>query len=252
MTQARFPSLKSFLSALAFIAMCAVASTVSVRAASPTPSPATETEPTAPVATATPAAKEEEINRNLKERIMGIVAEQSDPRPEAEKRVKAYVGQVDKVTSESLFLKANRTQEAIRLSPQRTTIVDMAKQTPLQFQEIELGSWAIVMGVMTDDDVLEARRVLISAAPLLPKPKTIFFGSVNKINSSSVTINRIGLEPISMKLNRSTKISDKDGNKVAVSKIKPEMRVVLTISPDQVASGAATLLRLTQELPAEQ
>jgi len=198
------------------------------------------------------ATNDAEIQRNLKERIMGIVAEQSDPRPDSEKRIKAYVGQVDKVTAESIFLKTNRTQEAIRMSPQRTTILDLAKQTPLQFQEIDLGSWAIVMGVMTDEDVLEARRVLISTTSLLPKPRTILFGTIQKINSLSVTLTRPNQEPLTLKLNRSTRFADKEGNKISVTKIKPDMRIVLAINKDQEATGAATLVRLTQELPAEQ
>lgn len=212
--------------------------------------PAEATTPSSPAQTS--PTDDAEIQRNLKERIMGIVAEQSDPRPDSEKRIKAYVGQVDKVTAESIFLKTNRTQEAIRMSPQRTTILDLVKQTPLQFQEIELGSWAIVMGVMTDEDVLEARRVLISSTSLLPKPRTILFGTIQKINSLSVTITRPNQESLTLKLNRSTRFADKEGNKISVTKIKPDMRVVLAINKDQEATGAATLVRLTQELPAEQ
>lgn len=214
-------------------------------------SPVVETEAVPPTTDSSPT-NDEEIQKNLKERIMGIVAEQSDPRPDSEKRIKAYVGQVDKVTAESIFLKTNRTQEAIRMSPQRTTILDLARQTPLQFQEIELGSWAIVMGVMTDEDVLEARRVLISTTALIPKPRSILFGTVQKINSVSVTLNRPNQEAITLKLNRSTRFADKEGTKISVTKIKPDMRVVLAITKDQEATGAATLIRLTQELPAEQ
>lgn len=200
------------------------------------------------IPTASPS--EEEINKNLKDRIMGIVAEQSDPRSPAEKSRKALVGQVDKVTAESIFIKTNRTQEAIKLSPQRTTILDFTKQTPLQYQDIELGSWAVVLGVVTDDDVLEARRILITSTSPIPKPLKVFFGSISKINSSSISVT-INNETTTAKIGRSTKISDKDGNKLATSKLKPDMKVIMAIPEDQIASGSALLIRLTQELPAE-
>ena len=200
------------------------------------------------IPTASPS--EEEINKNLKDRIMGIVAEQSDPRSPAEKSRKALVGQVDKVTAESIFLKTNRTQEAIKLSPQRTAIVDFVKQTPLQYQDIELGSWAVVLGIVTDDDVLEARRILITPTSPIPKPLKVFFGSISKVNSSSITVS-VDNDTKTAKISRTTKISDKDGNKLTTTKLKTDMRVVLAIPEDQLASGSATLIRLTQELPAE-
>lgn len=102
----------------------------------------------------------EDITEKVKERLEKV-AKEGEVLGESVK--KAYVGTLQSLTQNTLNIKtADSTKQAAVTASAK---IIGAKREALKIDDLEIGSFLIVMGYLTDKDVLDARRVVVSEKP---------------------------------------------------------------------------------------
>jgi len=164
--QARFALLALILS-FALLAFRLPANAITT-----TPSPTSSSTPS-------PANTEDEKVKEIRDAIKEKVNEIKE---KIEKR--AYVGTINQITDSTLTLDNFRGKQRVRLT-ETTTIIGL-NQKEIKPKELALEDKVITMGTLGDNEILEAKRVLV-----VPKPKTtpakrlVFFGQMTKIDSKN-------------------------------------------------------------------
>lgn len=127
-------------------------------------------------ATATSSSKS--IDEEVKKRI-----------DEIKNSPKAYVGVVTDKSQNTLQLKTEKGEiELISVDLSATVFVKVAaKSTTSKFDDVAIGDFIIAIGFKNGNDILNAKRVLISTAPEAPTRK-IVGGKILSIVKKTVTI----------------------------------------------------------------
>jgi hypothetical protein len=142
--------------------------TTNVRAISPTASPSAQP-------TTTEDEKVKEIRDAIKEKVNEI-------KEKIEKR--AYVGTINQITDSTFSVDNFRGKQRVRLT-EETTIVGLNKKE-IKPKELALEDKVIAMGTLGDNEILEAKRVLVVPKPKSPSAKRlVFFGQITKVDSKS-------------------------------------------------------------------
>lgn len=100
----------------------------------------------------------------------------------------AYIGTVTDISESTLQIK-NEDEEIKQVSTdQETTFVKTIKtSTVVKFQDVAIGDFIIAMGFKNGNDVLEAKRILISS-PLEVSNRKAVFGQIVEIDKKTVTV----------------------------------------------------------------
>lgn len=184
---------------------------------------ASTTEETGP----SPTPSLTETTQRLKERIGKIVEEKRDQIEGAlddlASQRRGFIGEVQRVTSETLTLKTNKGTQILPLSPE---IKITKANKPISVDGIAVGDWAVVIGTL-EDDSLRPNQLVISSTTLRPKPQTVVLGTVTEITRTTATIQpRSGQSAVEFNLVRTTTYEDSEGNPLRVADIKANTQVL--------------------------
>ena len=107
---------------------------------------------------------------------------------------KAYVGTITDKSQNTLQLKTAKGEiKLISIDLAATTFVKVGTKTVVaKFDDVAIGDFIIAMGFKNGNDILNAKRVLITPAPELPKRK-IVNGNVVSIVNKKVTFESQGV-----------------------------------------------------------
>ncbi|HKY73839.1 MAG TPA: hypothetical protein VJ246_00835 [Patescibacteria group bacterium] len=213
-------------------------------AASPTPTPTSAKVSTSSAKTATPSASQDPtVTQNIKDRIEKILDEKTESAKE-QLRKRAYVGRVERVNTEFVTIKTLNGEQTIRLLPDMTMILSFPRLQAMQLQEMEIGGFVVVMGYLNQDDVLEARRILVAATPLFPPTKKVIVGTVSEITSTKIrVITRTQQEQL-LSLSKKTTYEDLEGEAVKRTDIKVQNNVLIILRNVDESSDSASLIRI--------
>jgi hypothetical protein len=215
--------------------------------ASPSASPKASTSPSP---AATPETLEE-TTQNLRERIEKIVNEKRDQiegtletlsRPK-----RAFVGQIERVTEESLTVK---TTKGINILSIDKNILLVKKSKTIKISDIAVGDWAIVMGVVAEDDSFAPKRIIISSENLRPRPFTVAVGSITGLDTKNITIQpRSGESNFTVVINKSTSFQDLQAKPARQQDLSQDMQVLVIAYRDDSNQLIATVVKLLTALP---
>lgn len=208
----------------------------------PTPSTATSS---AKTKTATPSADPAVIKQNTLDRIEKILDEKGSSVLNSLKR-KAYVGQVARVTTESLTVNTPHGEVTVKLTPEKTTMFLMPRLTLVQISDIEIDGFVIAMGYVDGDDVLDVRRVLVSPTPLFPIKKGVILGIVQSIKSTQMLVRTFAQEDKGVLLSSKTVYQDRGGTTIKKTEVKENVRILIITPNADDASASASLVRVMQ------
>lgn len=139
-----------------------------VYAVSPTASPSAE-----PV-----DEKVSEIRQAIKDKVNQI-------KEKVEK--KAYVGEIIEVTDSVIAINNFRGKQRIRIGNE-TIIVD-SNRKEIKNKELEVEEKIIAMGTVSDNDILDAKRIVVVAKPkTLPAKKLVVFGTVSAVDTKKLLL----------------------------------------------------------------
>lgn len=210
--------------------------------AAPTTSTPTAT-PVIKTQTASPSADPAVIKQNTLDRIEKILDEKGSSILNSLKR-KAYVGQVVRVTTESLTLNTLRGEVTVKLTPEKTTMFLMPRLTPVQISDIEIDGFVIAMGYVDSDDVLDARRVLVSPTPLFPIKKGVILGVVQSIKSTQILVRSFAQEDKAVFVSSKTIYQDNTGIVIKKTDVKANTKVLIITPNADDASASASLVKV--------
>lgn len=118
----------------------------------------------AATATTSPTPTSSTIEEQVKRRIDDI---KNSP--------KAYVGTVTDKTQNTLQIRTEKEEIKMVSADPATTIVkkDQDKSTPSKYDDVAIGDFIIAIGFRNGNDVLNAKKIIITSNPTAPKRKII-------------------------------------------------------------------------------
>ncbi len=215
---------------VALILMCSVGLVVSNPqvALAQSPSPRVSASPKASATPVLSTPSPEQTTQKLKERIERVVEEKREQikgvLTELSNKKRGFVGEVQRVSEESITLKTRKATHIIAISDK----VSITKQgKTIKPADIAIGDWAIAIGSLVDDE-FQPERLIISSTSLLPSPKTVTLGSVDSINKTKLTIKtRVNNETKEFLIVKTTKYQDLNGNPIKVSQVTSDLQVLI-------------------------
>ena len=201
--QARFALLTLILS-LALLAFRLPANAITT-----TPSPTSSSTPS-------PANTEDEKVKEIRDAIKEKVSEIKE---KIEKR--AYVGTINQITDSTITVSNFRGKQRVRLT-EETTIIGLSKKE-IKPNELALDDKVIAMGNLGDNEILEAKRVVVSTSPKNPPAKRlVFFGQITKIDSKNSLLTLT--DPKNSEMTLTTKVEQATGLYAPDQKTNPKFK----------------------------
>jgi uncharacterized protein (UPF0335 family) len=162
---------------------------------------------------------------------------------EAKKR--GYIAQVTNIKDKTVRVKNIDGAEQFLTFDKSTTLIRKGQETAADQIEISdwlnIDDWIVVIGVTQDDQFLP-RRILISSVSLAPKPKIVKIGSLTSAAATKISyLPRGGNAMEEIKIDRQTKIQDRDGNPLKISQLKEGQEVLVTGVVSSNSSTANTI-----------
>lgn len=192
-----FTSLKSLL----------VAATLLLTAPMPVSQSLAQSEPTP-----TPSIAPTETTNSLRERIQNIVEQQKEKVEavlgEFTNQRRGFIGQVVRVSEETLALEIRGTT---RIVPLTGGVLLTRNGAAIQPENIEVGSWAVVMGLM-ENDTFVAKRIIFTTASPRPNQPIVYLGSLKTLRRNGFDFQPRGqTDSIAITINTSSQFQDNTG-----------------------------------------
>ena len=135
-----------------------------------------------PEATPVPS---EEINENIKERLIKVAGEQTGIT--SQKRKQAVAGDLQSIANDTLTIRTDGQVSLASVSGQ-TTYVNIDSGDELDLEDLVIGDYVVALGFINGSEVLDTRRVLLYDEKPEPVGKTSFFGNVDSIDEDDETV----------------------------------------------------------------
>ncbi|HZZ98383.1 MAG TPA: hypothetical protein VFG51_00445 [Candidatus Saccharimonadia bacterium] len=226
------------------LGLCTVAPYILAASPSPSPSSATRVRATAsPSPSPSPSPVDSAtVDQNIKDRIQQVIDQNKTDTGTGHLIKRAFVGQIQKVNAEAITMRTLHAVETARITP-NTVMLLMPAMTTLQEPDVELNAYAIAMGYLADDGVLDVRRLLVSPTPLFPPDRKIILGILQANTTKNITVQSRTNEQLVISVSTKTRYEDVDGNKAIRTDFKADTNVLVSIENPSNASSAATLVR---------
>lgn len=92
---------------------------------------------------------------------------------------RAYVGEIIEIINSTLTLNTSLGEKQAKVATDAAIIGKGAKK--MEFKDLEIGSFAIAMGYLSEEDVLDSRRLVVINKPT-PPAREVAFGKVTDIS----------------------------------------------------------------------
>lgn len=167
------------------------------------------------------------------EKIKGIVNQLSQQK-------RGFIGQVDRITEESLTITNSKGTEIIPIAEEVTLLKANQK---ISVDEIAVGDWLVVMGLIIDD-TFTPKRILVSAKSLRPKNHIIMLGTIIEQSSKKIIILSRQNEEVSLKISTKIEYQDHDGEDALGSEFTEDIQVLIIGDEDDNGKNASIIRSL--------
>ena len=185
-----------------------------------------------------------ETTQELRERIQRIVEEKSDQIKgvidELSQNKRGFIGQVERVTEESLTITNSKGTEIIPVDEQVTLLKNNQE---ISIDKVAVDDWLVVMGLIVDD-TFTPKRILVSSASLRPKNHLVVMGTIIEQSSKEITILSRQNEEMSFTINSKTKYQDRGGETVRSSELVKDLQVLIVGDEDDKGKNASIIRSL--------
>lgn len=176
---------------------------------------------------------EASTSETLRERIEKIVEKQKDnvenALGELVNRRRGFVGQVVRVSQETLTINSRGATRVVSLSEAKL----MKTNAEIEPDEVAVDDWVMVLGLTTEDSFTPKKVTLLAKSPR-PDPHVTYLGALKEINKSSLEFQVRGQEEIiSVDLDSNTKYQDDAGEETELVNFVEDDQVLLVGYTDQ-------------------
>lgn len=105
----------------------------------------------------TPDEKVKEIREAVKEKVR----EEIQQTQKGQK--KAFVGEITEISNSTLVLEARSGEQQAEIDDEATIL--NIKKSKIEFEDLEIGNYVIAMGYLGENEVLQAKRVVVTKEP---------------------------------------------------------------------------------------
>ncbi len=181
----------------------------------------------------------QDAQQNIKERIEKVL---EDKKGQVAQKATAYIGTIDRVTSETLTLNTLSGNKIIQIKS-TTTFVDSQSQKTLKSTDLEIGNFAIVMGYLTEGS-LDTRRIVISKTSLYPKPVNVIAGTFKSLEKSTLRMMlRTGKELL-LQVSKAIRYENILQEKISLKTIEEGNPFLAVLDESVEGTPSATLIHL--------
>jgi hypothetical protein len=235
-----FKTLTSFCLTSLMIGVISIMPPVAMAQTKTSPSPSPSTQP-ATESAASPSA----TTQKLRERIEKIVEEKRDQikgvLDEFDQKKRGTLGNVTRVSEESVTIKTRKATEIIPLSPD--VAIEKAGKT-IKLDEIAVGDWVVVMGLI-EEDAFVPKRLLVSSTSLRPPTPVVVLGTIEASERNQISIiPRSGEGASTVTTTTKTVYQDINGQEIERADIKKDMQALLIGSENDKNEKTARLIRV--------
>lgn len=151
---------------------------------------------------------------------------------------RGFIGQVERVTEESLTLTNSKGTEIISIDDQ---VKLLKANKEISIDNIAVDDWLVIIGLI-EDDAFSPKRILVSSTSLRPQNHVVMLGTIVDQTASKLTLLSRQNEEISFDLNKKTQYQDHDGE-TASSKGFIEDLQVLVVGYENDEGKIASVIR---------
>lgn len=190
-------------------------------AASPTPTPNESS----------PAILEEaqKIRQAVQEKVMEKIKDITDP----ESSKKGFIGTVTQINGNQISI-THKSQNYTLTTDDSTTIID-EKRNKAKLEDIEVGQGILAMGYLTQQSILDAKRLIFVDLETLENEQQVVVGNIVDASQSSPVFVLIPSknkdQQFQIKTDTKTAIVNQNGKKLTVD-IQAGKKVICIIQPD--------------------
>lgn len=149
---------------------------LSVRALSPTPALTTPSPATASPSAFPTDEKVQEIRDVVKEKVQEKIQEIKE---RIEK--KAFVGILKELTDSTLTIETLTGEKMVSLD--KDAVIIDAKRKEIKIKDLEIDQKVICMGVLNENNILTAKRIVVVAQPAKEPPtREVYLGNISQID----------------------------------------------------------------------
>jgi hypothetical protein len=164
---------------------------------------------------------------------------------------KAYVGKLKTISDATLVLETISGIKQAEVSTE-AAILRISKNTKkaIEFEDLALGETTIAMGYVAENEVLEAKRVLVSETPSEAQKKIAIYGVVQEIDAEEnlIQIKELKSEKaMTVSVTRKTDITTKEDEEIKeldLDEIQPESRALVIAIPVEDEENTFSALRI--------
>lgn len=113
----------------------------------------------------TPDEKVKEIREAVKEKVR----EEIQQTQKGQK--KAFVGEITEISNSTLVLEAQSGEQQAEVDDEATIL--NIKKNKIEFEDLEIGNYVIAMGYLGGNEVLQAKRVVVTKEPKTPTRQVV-------------------------------------------------------------------------------
>jgi hypothetical protein len=189
---------------------------------------------------------------SLQERVLRVAKEKySDVKGAIDQlsvQKKGFIGQIERVTQESLTITNTKGTEVI---PFDESVTLLKANQEIDIDQVAVGDWLVVMGIV-QDEIFTPKRILVSSESLRPKQHLVNIGTIVEQDSQQIKIlSRQGNE-VTLDLSKQTEFQDHDGQTAQSSDFIADLQVLVVGFQVEDGDKTATVIRSLASLEALQ
>lgn len=167
------------------------------------------------------------------EKIKGVIDQLSQQK-------RGFIGQVDRVTEESLTITNSKGTEIIPFNEQ---VALLKSNREISIDDVAVGDWVVVMGLIVDD-AFSPKRILVSSISLRPKNHLVVLGTIIDRSSKEITVLSRKNEEVTLSISTKTAYEDHDGEKASSSEFIEDLQVLIVGDQDDEGKNSSIIRSL--------
>ncbi len=182
--------------------------------------------------TPTPDAKTEAIRELAEKKVqdmLGITSSSLSPTIP-----KSVVGTITKIDNNNII--SSFKNENKELETNSETVIINEKKLKAKFTDLKEGQTILAMGYYDQFSNFAAKRIIITNSEDIKNKNEIVFGTITDISQSSDVLVLVPIKnkntQYQIKISSKTKITNKDGDSLTLSKLKKGQKVTAVIQPN--------------------
>lgn len=179
----------------------------------------------------------------IRQEVTRIVQDQEESEPK-----KAFSGEITDIFNKTVVLETNDGKKTVKIE-ENGLIISNNKE--IDFEDLEIGSWVIAMGYLTETELLSAKRIVVSVKPD-KQEKEALMGTIIEAEDERLIIKTTAdNEPAIIVYDETTAISDYAGDDLELEKGQVIVAAGTVVSELKINAGTIKIISVPEPVEEE-